>query len=724
MVNRRQLLKISALGTASFAAPLAYSASNITMAYNTGNAIGSISPKDLSDNARNLDYLVNGENALYPDRKGILRKSWKGMEGEHDADQIRREAEFDADQADRAVEFHDFLESSGFEIPVDYVAGLGITRPTQVVRFGGELYRAHDANLPFTTTTWAADAAKFFSMGDASIRQELADPSNRTVAWTRAPLREVISSVHQMLDAQPRSIWEFANLVTSRPTPADPATWDWTPAFMAALTAGGGLDLVYGETYRCTNLVAPCPVTLRGEGATLIVNSVRIKTSNFTAKDIQMSPPSYLSTNRGFLCYAYEDAIDYANITIEDIHFSGFYYSTDFRARAYDATTADPTNRSIKKITVRGCVSTAPPGGVNAAHFQHVGCSDVVTIGNSSHGGIGAASYNYINRNSNVKCIGNYDQNNAYASFELENSGASFSIVEGNMFGGDLWIDDTSNVSVVGNSVALALKVTSQTIGVDNLNITGNTCGRITCTQFGVSPTEKISNLLISGNVCRNPTLQARSLFMDDFVLSARVDGNIFRAKDVSNQSVAISVDALASIIMTNNTMDGSVIVSGNVENLIEYGNSSAPVPGSGAIHISRALNPSSVYFDLPGQYMYPGRYSGSVVIGGVYTSDVAIPTLKDFAARVITATVIFRNITASTFASFKQDIVISKIGETRVAALSTPYAAAGTSPDSVTLSASVTADSVVSLSATNDTGTTVQIGIILEVSSQLTEIS
>ena len=186
MVNRRQLLKISALGTASFAAPLAYSASNITMAYNTGNPIGSTSPKDLSDNARNLDLLVLGPNSSYPDRKGVPRKSWRGMESEFgadqtrresefDADQERRESEFDVDQAERDVEFRDFLEHTAYEVPVDYAAGLSITRPTQVIRFDGELYRAKDASLPFTTTTWAVDAAKFFATGDAVLRQNLAD---------------------------------------------------------------------------------------------------------------------------------------------------------------------------------------------------------------------------------------------------------------------------------------------------------------------------------------------------------------------------------------------------------------------------------------------------------------------------------------------------------------------------------------------------------------------
>ena len=136
------------------------------MANNTGNPIGSMSPKDLKDNAYNLDLLLLGPNQSYLDRKGALRKSWKGMEGE-----------FQLGQAVRTDEFREFLESSAFETPVDYVAGLSITRPTQAVRFGGELYRAKDASLPFTTTTWAVDSEKLFSMGDAALRQNMADPT-------------------------------------------------------------------------------------------------------------------------------------------------------------------------------------------------------------------------------------------------------------------------------------------------------------------------------------------------------------------------------------------------------------------------------------------------------------------------------------------------------------------------------------------------------------------
>jgi hypothetical protein len=91
-------------------------------------------------------------------------------------EQVR--AEIDQVLEEARVDFENFLRNSGFETPVDYVVGLSITRPTQTVRFNGELYRAKDTSLPFTTTTWAADATKFLAIGDAALRQELADTAD------------------------------------------------------------------------------------------------------------------------------------------------------------------------------------------------------------------------------------------------------------------------------------------------------------------------------------------------------------------------------------------------------------------------------------------------------------------------------------------------------------------------------------------------------------------
>ncbi|MCY1407119.1 hypothetical protein D9M71_224070 [compost metagenome] len=189
MVSRRQLIKISALGTASFAAPAAYSVSEMTMSYNTGNALGSTDPRDLSDNAKIFDSFANGPAAHYKDRFGVERKSIPGMIAEFDSAQAQRgtafqgeqhdrDSAFDVAQSTRANEFATFLSSSGFETPADYAPGLSITRPTQTIRYLNELYRAKVASLPFVTSTWDADSPRLLAVGDASLRQELADDTD------------------------------------------------------------------------------------------------------------------------------------------------------------------------------------------------------------------------------------------------------------------------------------------------------------------------------------------------------------------------------------------------------------------------------------------------------------------------------------------------------------------------------------------------------------------
>lgn len=193
MVSRRQLLKLSALGTASFAAPLAYSASNITMTHNTGNPIGSTSPKDLSDNTRNLDYLCVGPNHSYLDRQGVPRKSWKGMEEGFNADQAARENQFAA-----------FLDSSGFEAPVPYTSGIVLCRATQAVTYLGKEYRVKSEALPLATTNWEVDESKFKLIGDDSLRQEVASAAGAVMVGTEAPggTRSTIGAEIQAIDKE------------------------------------------------------------------------------------------------------------------------------------------------------------------------------------------------------------------------------------------------------------------------------------------------------------------------------------------------------------------------------------------------------------------------------------------------------------------------------------------------------------------------------------------
>ena len=126
--------------------------------FNTGNPVGSASPKDLYDNAENLDVAVNSPTErTWDDRLGQARKSWRGIE----------------------EDFREFLENSAYEVIGDYSDGpLLIERPSQIFSKDGEYYRAAASlALPYTTVeNWAADESKFVAIGDAALRQELASP--------------------------------------------------------------------------------------------------------------------------------------------------------------------------------------------------------------------------------------------------------------------------------------------------------------------------------------------------------------------------------------------------------------------------------------------------------------------------------------------------------------------------------------------------------------------
>src|SRR5690625_808194 len=146
--------------------------------YRTGNAIGSADPRDLYDNAENLDELVNSQDKTeHPDRLGVPRKTWHGMEQEHDADQTRRESEFVNAQADKQQRFNLLLANSGYEYIADYAAGIEITEYNQVLRdAAGELWRAAaTTTLPYTTDgTGLPEGGAFVAVGDADIRNDLA----------------------------------------------------------------------------------------------------------------------------------------------------------------------------------------------------------------------------------------------------------------------------------------------------------------------------------------------------------------------------------------------------------------------------------------------------------------------------------------------------------------------------------------------------------------------
>lgn len=127
--------------------------------YNTGNPLGSTEVKDLYDNAQNLDDFSNGQEVAYNDRFGASRKSLAGLR----------------------KDVADFLIASGYEFIGDYdaVGELTFTRPNQIMSKDGDYWRpSASLVLPYTTVNdWVIDQPKFVSVGDAALRQDLAEPT-------------------------------------------------------------------------------------------------------------------------------------------------------------------------------------------------------------------------------------------------------------------------------------------------------------------------------------------------------------------------------------------------------------------------------------------------------------------------------------------------------------------------------------------------------------------
>lgn len=117
--------------------------------------------------------------------------------------------------------------------------------------------------------------AKRFKQAFAPLAGDLANSTDPTkgagmVGWKRNLLPSAIQTVAGILSAKPVSVWEFASLVTNRPDPADHETWDWQPAFTAALALHRVIDLS-SLTYRIASKVTvPGGKHIISDGALII----------------------------------------------------------------------------------------------------------------------------------------------------------------------------------------------------------------------------------------------------------------------------------------------------------------------------------------------------------------------------------------------------------------------------------------------------------------------
>lgn len=214
--------------------------------FNTRNPLGSAAPKDLYDNAENLDFFSNGSDPFYPDRFGVMRRSLSGIQ-----------AEFTASQAGREAEFEQFLADSAFVFIGDYGAGLTFTSRSQYMIRDGVPYRlAASTTLPYTTTgNWALEQTKFTPISDDQVlRQDLAMSSGSSLIGYRQ--RTVQAKLDEALNV--KDFGAVGNGVA-----------DDTAAIQAALTAAGVngvLNFAPGVYLLSDTLNAPFGCWLRGSG--------------------------------------------------------------------------------------------------------------------------------------------------------------------------------------------------------------------------------------------------------------------------------------------------------------------------------------------------------------------------------------------------------------------------------------------------------------------------
>ena len=236
--------------------------------YNTRNPVGSTDPRDLYDNASNLDKLVNGEEPFVQDRLGKQRESWSGMEYNFNAAQDGREAAFQASQDDKEDRFQQFLLSSGYVSLGDYAAGITFEARNEYVVYEGQFYRpAAATDLPYTTAgDWGEDGPAMVLLGDDVLRQELASQGGDMVGVTTSSGNQ---SLNEALEA--RSFFSSINILSVGAVPGD-ESFDNTPLIQEAVNdlfekyGGGEVVVPEGEFHLHSPVYLKSNITIRGEG--------------------------------------------------------------------------------------------------------------------------------------------------------------------------------------------------------------------------------------------------------------------------------------------------------------------------------------------------------------------------------------------------------------------------------------------------------------------------
>lgn len=360
------------------------------MTFNTGNNVPSTDPRDLYDNAENLDKLVNGVDPFYADRKGVLRQSWAGMENDFDTAQEGRATAFDLAQVDKESRFQAFLVSSGYVSKGDYASGVVLAERNEYVAVDATttgttaaLYRpGPGATLPLTLTgVWATDSANLVLLGDDVLRQELAqDGGSAMIGYAEGTVAQALDQLSADIDSLSGSI-VVAN-VSATATPAEN-----TAALQAQAAASEGMTLTFpAGVFEFDAITLTTNVRMSGQGAATVLRladgsggHLLTSSANLVLTDLVLDQNRQNNPDRMKSAISFSGTDLYArNVSFKNTMFAGVHVP----------------NVATEKLTLIDCdfESMAEHSGTMGEQTQAVNCrvtgacKVVIRGGNVTHG--------------------------------------------------------------------------------------------------------------------------------------------------------------------------------------------------------------------------------------------------------------------------------------------------------------------------------------------------